>query len=77
MASAGSKELGITLDSGLTERLCAYTRSVADYPSAVKEVRLGGLGVLKVWVLSVYRCLDGRQGFDVFGMEARQTELAK
>lgn len=37
LGAAGSSALGLTLDSGLEERLCAYARSVAHFPTAVKE----------------------------------------
>ena len=37
LSAAGERELGIRLDSGVVERLCAYSRSVADFPTAVKE----------------------------------------
>jgi hypothetical protein len=36
-APAGSKELGVQLDAGVVERLNAYSRSVAHFPTAVKE----------------------------------------
>ncbi len=36
LAAAGSKELGISLDAGVVDRLCAYARSVAHFPTAVK-----------------------------------------
>jgi hypothetical protein len=38
LAAAGAAELGTTLDAGLVERLCAYSRSVAHFPTAIKEV---------------------------------------
>ena len=37
LGHAGSAALGAELDSGLVERLCAYARSVAHFPTAVKE----------------------------------------
>ncbi len=37
LANAGSAALGVTLDAGIEERLCAYARSVAHFPTAVKE----------------------------------------
>ncbi|KAK9811658.1 hypothetical protein WJX72_007728 [[Myrmecia] bisecta] len=37
LADVGSKELGVQLDPGVTERLCAYARSVAHFPTAIKE----------------------------------------
>lgn len=37
LAAAGSAALGVVLDSGLEGRLCAYARSVAHYPTAIKE----------------------------------------
>lgn len=38
LAASGESELGIKLDEGTVERLLAYSRSVADFPTAVKEV---------------------------------------
>ena len=38
LASAGEAELGVQLDGGVLERLLAYSRSVASFPTAVKEV---------------------------------------
>ena len=38
LAAGGSKELGVSLDSGVLERLLAYARSVAHFPTAIKEV---------------------------------------
>ena len=38
LASAGEAELGVQLDDGVLERLLAYSRSVASFPTAVKEV---------------------------------------
>lgn len=40
LAASGQAELGIQLDEGTVERLLAYSRSVADFPTAVKEVTL-------------------------------------
>ena len=37
LAAAGSRELGVALDGGVVERLNAYSRSVAHFPTAVKE----------------------------------------
>lgn len=37
LATAGSSELGITLNDGVVDRLNAYARSVAHFPTAVKE----------------------------------------
>ena len=34
---AGAAALSVTLDDGLEQRLCAYARSVAHFPTAVKE----------------------------------------
>ncbi len=38
LAAAGQAELGVELDSGCVERLLAYARSVAHFPTAIKEV---------------------------------------
>jgi hypothetical protein len=37
LAGAGQADLGIMLDAGYVERLLAYARSVAHYPTAMKE----------------------------------------
>lgn len=37
LASAGAAELGISLDAGYVDRLTAYARTVAHFPTAVKE----------------------------------------
>ncbi|KAI3436136.1 hypothetical protein D9Q98_002193 [Chlorella vulgaris] len=39
LAAAGSAALGVTLESGVQERLLAYARSVAHFPTAVKEFK--------------------------------------
>ena len=44
LAAAGTAELGVAVDVNITERLCAYSESVASYPCAVKEVREAPLG---------------------------------
>lgn len=38
LAAAGENELKVKLDDGVVERLCAYSRSVASFPTAVKEL---------------------------------------
>jgi hypothetical protein len=37
LASAVAEERGLTFDEGIEERLCAYARAVAHFPTAVKE----------------------------------------
>eukprot|EP00249_Psilotum_nudum_P015695 c25472_g1_i2 orf=467-1465(-) len=37
LAAASSAEKGVTFDPGLEERLCAYARSIAHFPTALKE----------------------------------------
>ena len=37
LAAAGEAELGIKLDDGCVDRLNAYARAVAHFPTAVKE----------------------------------------
>ncbi|XP_020593794.1 uncharacterized protein LOC110033954 isoform X2 [Phalaenopsis equestris] len=37
LESAAAAERGITFDDGMVERLCAYSRAVAHFPTAVKE----------------------------------------
>jgi hypothetical protein len=57
LAAAGSAALGITLEPGVEARLLAYARSVAHFPTAVKEVpwRNGWF-----WALSQQAAADGR-----------------
>jgi hypothetical protein len=50
LLDAGSAALGVPRAPGAVERLMAYARSVAHFPTAVKEVR--------VW-LAVWRCAGG------------------
>ena len=38
LAAGGSKELGVQLQQGTTQRLASYAESVAHFPTAVKEV---------------------------------------
>jgi len=38
LASAASSEKGLTFEEAMEERLCAYSRAVAHFPTAVKEV---------------------------------------
>lgn len=40
LASAAAAEKGLAFEEGLEERLCAYSRAVAHFPTAVKEVNL-------------------------------------
>ena len=37
LASAGGGERGLLFDEGIEERLCAYSRAVAHFPTIVKE----------------------------------------
>jgi hypothetical protein len=37
LGAAGAAALGVTLDANVAERLHAYARSVAHFPTAVKE----------------------------------------
>lgn len=39
LASAAAEERGLTFDAGIEERLCAYSRAVAHFPTAVKEFK--------------------------------------
>lgn len=39
LASAAAAEKGLTFEEGMVERLCAYSRAVAHFPTAVKEVK--------------------------------------
>lgn len=39
LSVAGSRELGLQVEDGTLPRLMAYARSVAHFPTAVKEVQ--------------------------------------
>lgn len=39
LASAAAAEKGLTFEEAMDERLCAYSRAVAHFPTAVKEVK--------------------------------------
>ncbi|CAO2842050.1 unnamed protein product [Amaranthus hypochondriacus] len=39
LASAAAAEKGFTFEEGIEERLCAYSRAVAHFPTAVKEFK--------------------------------------
>ncbi|XP_038986999.1 uncharacterized protein LOC103722041 isoform X2 [Phoenix dactylifera] len=39
LASAAAAEKGIVFDEGIEERLCAYSRAVSHFPTAVKEFK--------------------------------------
>lgn len=40
LASAAAAEKGIAFENGMEDRLCAYSRAVAHFPTAVKEVNI-------------------------------------
>jgi hypothetical protein len=40
LASAAAAEKGIVFEEAIEERLCAYARAVAHFPTAVKEVQV-------------------------------------
>ncbi|XP_039131736.1 uncharacterized protein LOC120268373 [Dioscorea cayenensis subsp. rotundata] len=39
LAAAAAAEKGLTFDEGMEDRLCAYSRAVAHFPTAVKEFK--------------------------------------
>lgn len=39
LASAAAAEKGLIFEAAMEDRLCAYSRAVAHFPTAVKEVR--------------------------------------
>lgn len=39
LAAAAAAEKGLVFEESMVERLCAYSRAVAHFPTAVKEVR--------------------------------------
>lgn len=57
LASAGEAELGVQLDDGVLERLLAYSRSVASFPTAVKEVsQLQDVKQYTGWITNTSMC---------------------
>lgn len=40
LASAAAAEKGLVFEEAIEERLCAYSRAVAHFPTAVKEVNV-------------------------------------
>lgn len=40
LAAAAATEKGLVFEAAIEERLCAYSRAVAHFPTAVKEVRI-------------------------------------
>ena len=60
LASAGEAELGVQLGDGVLERLLAYSRSVASFPTAVKEVSQQYDCLMKVLTTtSMFKLLPG------------------
>ena len=47
LASAAASEKGLKFEEAMEERLCAYSRAVAHFPTAVKEVndRVSGINI--------------------------------
>lgn len=39
LAAAAAAEKGLVFEDAMEDRLCAYSRAVAHFPTAVKEVR--------------------------------------
>lgn len=39
LASAASADKGLVFEEAMEDRLCAYSRTVSHFPTAVKEVR--------------------------------------
>lgn len=39
LASAAAAEKGLVFDEAMEDRLCAYSRAVAHFPTAIKEVK--------------------------------------
>ena len=46
LAAAASAEKGLTFEEDMVERLCAYSRAVSHFPTAVKEVYID----LSLWI---------------------------
>lgn len=56
LAAAAAAEKGLTFDEGMEDRLCAYSRAVAHFPTAVKEV--GSLNIMIIQPqLSIFRLI--------------------
>lgn len=49
LAAAAAAEKDIVFESAMEDRLCAYSRAVAHFPTAVKEVKNLNLFVYQVF----------------------------
>lgn len=47
LASAAASEKGLIFEDAMEDRLCAYSRAVAHFPTAVKEVN-GAINALSI-----------------------------
>ena len=61
LAAGGSAELNVKLDDGVVPRLLAYSRSVAGFPTAVKEVSRWH-AAWRPFLPDVYMCMGGWPG---------------
>ncbi|KHN31626.1 hypothetical protein glysoja_045741 [Glycine soja] len=59
LASTASSEKGLTFEEAMEERLCAYSRAVAHFPTAVREFKWRN-----GWFYSLF---DGMWGFTFIG----------
>jgi hypothetical protein len=57
LASAAASEKGVTFEEAMEDRLCAYSRAVAHFPTAVKEVKIKLLSYLQYQVDTIYSIL--------------------
>lgn len=57
LSSAAAAEKGLLFDEGMEDRLCAYSRAVAHFPTAVKEVNSKKLSWMNVHELICVPCL--------------------
>lgn len=54
LAAAAASEKGLIFEENMVERLCAYSRAVAHFPTAVKEVYTHAFTILD---FSLFQCV--------------------
>ena len=73
LASAAAAEKGLVFEEAIEERLCAYSRAVAHFPTAVKEVNVilnhtfeafGTISSILIWLVDA-KLLETRTSFAV------------
>ena len=57
LAAAAAAEKGIVFEPAMEDRLCAYSRTVAHFPTAVKEVKNVNLSSVK-WLTEFFKLMN-------------------